>query len=114
MTHPTLPVRFKRIPSSFIKPIDSPDELTTSSPILEDDHTINLFVYYFFQHSVISVYLDTWKDRCEDTVQAYDEDMIREMKRTEVEDEVRKQVDVLMREELDLLKIVSSHIFTSQ
>ena len=43
-------------------------------------------------------------------MQAYDEDMIREMKRTEVEDEVRKQVDVLMREELDLLKIVS---FTS-
>ena len=51
--------------------------------------------------------IDTWKDRCEDTVQAYDEDMIRDMKRSEVEDEVRKQVDVLMREELDMLKIVS-------
>ena len=33
--------------------------------------------------------------------------MIRDMKRSEVEDEVRKQVDVLMREELDMLKIVS-------
>ena len=55
--------------------------------------------------------IDTWKDRCEDTVQAYDEDMIRDMKRSEVEDEVRKQVDVLMREELDMLKIVSQTPF---
>ena len=52
--------------------------------------------------------VDTWKDRCEDAVQAYDEDMIRDLKRSEVEDEIRKQVDVLMREELDLLKIVST------
>ena len=34
--------------------------------------------------------------------------MIRDLKRSEVEDEIRKQVDVLMREELDLLKIVST------
>ena len=33
--------------------------------------------------------------------------MIREEKRSEVEEELRRQVDVLMREELDLLKIVS-------
>ena len=33
--------------------------------------------------------------------------MIRDAKRSEVEQELRKQVDVLMREELDLLKIVS-------
>ena len=33
--------------------------------------------------------------------------MIREAKRSEVEEEIRRQVDVLMREELDLLKIVS-------
>ena len=33
--------------------------------------------------------------------------MIRDEKRSEVEEELRKQVDVLMREELDLLKIVS-------
>ena len=62
-------------------------------------------VWPCFCISVIEI--DTWKDRCEDTVQAYDEDMIRDMKRSEVEDEVRKQVDVLMREELDMLKIVS-------
>ena len=37
--------------------------------------------------------------------------MIRDMKRSEVEDEVRKQVDVLMREELDMLKIVSQTPF---
>ena len=32
--------------------------------------------------------------------------MIREVKRNEVEEEIRRQVDNLMREELDLLKIV--------
>lgn len=37
----------------------------------------------------------------------HDEEMIREVKRNEVEDELRRQVDYLMREELDLLKIVS-------
>ena len=36
--------------------------------------------------------------------------MIRDLKRNEVEDEIRKQVDVLMREELDLLKIVSNTV----
>ena len=36
--------------------------------------------------------------------------MIKEVKRSEVEQELRKQVDVLMREELDLLKIVRSTI----
>ncbi len=35
--------------------------------------------------------------------------MIKEVKRSEVEQELRRQVDVLMREELDLLKIVSRH-----
>ena len=34
--------------------------------------------------------------------------MIREAKRSEVEEEIRRQVDMLMREELDLLKIVSN------
>ena len=33
--------------------------------------------------------------------------MVREVKRNEVEEEIRKQVDNLMRDELDLLKIVS-------
>jgi hypothetical protein len=37
----------------------------------------------------------------------HDEEMIRETKRNEVEEELRRQVDYLMREELDLLKIVS-------
>jgi hypothetical protein len=32
--------------------------------------------------------------------------MIRDVKRSEVEEEIRKQVDSLMCEELDLLKIV--------
>ena len=36
--------------------------------------------------------------------------MIRDEKRSEVEEELRRQVDVLMREELDLLKIVSNTI----
>ena len=34
--------------------------------------------------------------------------MIRDEKRSEVEEELRRQVGVLMREELDLLKIVSN------
>ena len=54
--------------------------------------------------------LDTWKNRAEQEskAQAYDEEMIREAKRSEVEEEIRRQVDMLMREELDLLKIVSN------
>ena len=40
--------------------------------------------------------------------------MIREAKRSEVEEEIRRQVDVLMREELDLLKIVSSRYMQGQ
>ena len=40
--------------------------------------------------------------------------MIREAKRSEVEEEIRRQVDVLMREELDLLKIVSNSYMQSQ
>ena len=36
--------------------------------------------------------------------------MIREVKRNEVEEEIRRQVDNLMREELDLLKIVSNKL----
>ena len=40
--------------------------------------------------------------------------MIREAKRSEVEEEIRRQVDVLMREELDLLKIVSNRYMQVQ
>ena len=40
--------------------------------------------------------------------------MIREAKRSEVEEEIRRQVDVLMREELDLLKIVSNRYMQAQ
>ena len=52
--------------------------------------------------------LETWKgkDESKNKEQRYDEEMIRDEKRSEVEEELRKQVDVLMREELDLLKIV--------
>ena len=67
----------------------------------------HIWPYINAKYSQDNFLTDTWKDKCEDTVQAYDEEMIRELKRSEVEDEVRKQVDVLMREELDLLKIVS-------
>ncbi len=49
-----------------------------------------------------------WKNKDETTNknQDHDDEMIREVKRDEVEEELRRQVDVLMREELDLLKIV--------
>ena len=40
-------------------------------------------------------------------VQNFDKDMILQMKRVEVEDEIRQRVDILMREEMDILKIVS-------
>ena len=58
--------------------------------------------------------LETWKNKDESSnkEQKYDEEMIRDAKRSEVEQELRKQVDVLMREELDLLKIVSRDIMT--
>ena len=54
-------------------------------------------------------FIETWKgkDESKNKEQKYDEEMIREEKRSEVEEELRRQVDVLMREELDLLKIVS-------
>lgn len=53
--------------------------------------------------------LDIWKNKDESANkdQMHDEEMIRETKRNEVEEELRRQVDYLMREELDLLKIVS-------
>jgi len=52
---------------------------------------------------------DIWKNKDEalNKEQKHDEEMIREVKRNEVEEELRRQVDYLMREELDLLKIVS-------
>ena len=55
---------------------------------------------------------DIWKNKDESTnkEQMHDEEMIREAKRNEVEEELRRQVDYLMREELDLLKIVSGNV----
>ena len=55
------------------------------------------------------IFTEEWKSRDEshNKEQRYDEEMIREVKRNEVEEEIRRQVDNLMREELDLLKIVS-------
>lgn len=52
-------------------------------------------------------FVETWKNKDEsgNKEQRYDEEMIKEDKRSEVEQELRKQVDVIMREELDLLKI---------
>ena len=54
------------------------------------------------------IVLETWKNKDESSnkEQKYDEEMIRDSKRNEVEQELRKQVDILMREELDALKIV--------
>ena len=49
-----------------------------------------------------------WKTRDEthNFSQKYDTELVREEKRTEVESEVRLQVDELMREELKNLKMV--------
>ena len=57
----------------------------------------------------LSYFLETWKNKDESSnkEQKHDQEMIRDTKRSEVEQELRKQVDVLMREELDLLKVVS-------
>lgn len=66
-------------------------------------HKKNKKLKYIFE------FIETWKgkDESKNKEQKYDEEMIREEKRSEVEEELRRQVDVLMREELDLLKIVS-------
>ena len=55
------------------------------------------------------IFADIWRDKDEsgNKTQRHDVDMIREEKRSQVEDEIRLRVDALMREELDLLKIVS-------
>lgn len=52
--------------------------------------------------------VDIWKDKDEskNLAQTFDEEMIKEEKRREVEDEIRINVDAHMREELDRLKIV--------
>uniref|UniRef100_A0A7R8CEA8 Probable NADH dehydrogenase [ubiquinone] iron-sulfur protein 7, mitochondrial n=1 Tax=Lepeophtheirus salmonis TaxID=72036 RepID=A0A7R8CEA8_LEPSM len=52
-------------------------------------------------------YNDVWKNKDEsyNKVQSFDLEMIREEKRLEVEEEIRKKVDDLMREELEQLKI---------
>ena len=51
----------------------------------------------------------TWSNRDEahNPRQSVDELIIKDQKKIEVEAEVRRQVDNLMREELDLLKMVS-------
>jgi len=60
------------------------------------------------QNNISQICLDLWKNKDEtmNKNQDHDDEMIREVKRDEVEEELRRQVDVLMREELDLLKIV--------
>ncbi len=62
-----------------------------------------------FKNPFDLAFSDIWKNKDEslNKEQLHDEDMIRDVKRNEVEDELRRQVDYLMREELDLLKIVS-------
>lgn len=52
--------------------------------------------------------LDIWetRDECNNFEQNYDNEIIKEEKRVEVVDEVRIEVDALMREELKNLKTV--------
>lgn len=66
-------------------------------------------------HACFFPNLETWKnkDESKNKEQRYDEEMIREAKRSEVEDEIRKQVDSIMREELDLLKIVMNGTYNT-
>ena len=69
--------------------------------------------YFYRTRSMIQTGIfaaaDIWKTKDEtlNKEQMHDEDMIKEVKRSEVEEELRRQVDYLMREELDILKIVS-------
>ena len=53
-------------------------------------------------------FVETWRHKDESTnkTQSYDRDMILEAKRAEVEEEIRIRVDAIMREELDILKVV--------
>ena len=57
--------------------------------------------------------LATWSNRNEshNPRQSVDELIIKDQKMIEVEMEIRRQVDNLMREELDLLKAVSTDLF---
>ena len=66
------------------------------------------FTVTFWHILKFNIVLETWKNKDESSnkEQKYDEEMIRDSKRNEVEQELRKQVDILMREELDALKIV--------
>jgi len=61
----------------------------------------NIFYYYFF-------YLDIWETRDErdNFEQNFDSKIVTEEKHVEVEEEVRIEVDALMREELKNLKAV--------
>ena len=63
-----------------------------------------------FQHNLFPA---TWSNRNEshNPRQSVDELIIKDQKMIEVETEIRRQVDNLMREELDLLKAVSSTDF---
>ena len=58
------------------------------------------------------LFSDLWKSKDEscNKEQMHDENIIKEVKRNEVEEELRRQVDYLMREELDLLKFVSNFL----
>ena len=64
----------------------------------------------FFNHLFS---LATWSNRNEshNPRQSVDELIIKDQKMIEVEMEIRRQVDNLMREELDLLKAVSIDLF---
>jgi uncharacterized protein YjiS (DUF1127 family) len=53
-------------------------------------------------------YASTWQNRDESVnlLQKHDVELIKDAKRVEIEAEIRKQVDELMREELKNLKLV--------
>ena len=67
------------------------------------------FLNVFFIIFQPNVFPATWSNRNEshNPRQSVDELIIKDQKMIEVEMEIRRQVDNLMREELDLLKAVS-------
>ena len=73
---------------------------------------INIFLSVVFKSfNLLHFSSATWSNRNEshNPKQSVDEHIIKDQKMIEVEMEVRRQVDNLMREELDLLKAVSYH-----
>lgn len=79
-----------------------------------DTNISKLVDEYEFQIDYIEIYHSgIWETRDESNnfEQNHDNEIIKEEKRTEVTDEIRIEVDALMREELKNLKLVCTKIF---